>query len=327
MPKLAAFVGEFSRLSELFTVIGVHEPLDSGNTVDAVRAAATALATRAQRPPSLLDLIIVDKSPGMFAAYSPEGLGDMVLLDPTGRVAAIGRTSLDVLRSTLATTLRDLEGNVEQLQAAKKESDVKQAVGALIAMGLTAGDTAIADFAGACPTRLVAGLYESVFAHNRLDVILGEAGLGSGDAKYRKAALAFIEEHPDPRFAEGIVAALKQPKLKTGTICDLLELATACDAKSARVLGSVVEHSSHKSTRVRAEAVKLLAVLGSPEAEERLLAVLTEDKAATVRRAAARALAVVGSARGREAVEMAAKQDRSKLVRTAAEQILAKWKP
>ena len=314
MPKLAEFVRDNADLAERFVVVGVH--WSEAASLAAVRASVAAQAAKVERlKAELVPVVVLDEEQGMFLRYAPEGLGDMVLIDPSGVVAAVDEGALVTLRTRLANLRDGVADLVARLGQAKAPADVATLLADLCASGLEAGEAAAERYVLDCPPALAPVALETMAQQGRPAPVV--AALRHKDAKRRKAAVAVTVEHRSPEW----VAPLLELVAKKGNAEEtyaVLRAALASGPADADVEARVLDLSARGDIPMRAVCVELLGKIGSRFAKERLLAVLPKDNSPRVRAAAVLALAALGGDDVAEALRRSASEDKVETVRAAA---------
>jgi hypothetical protein len=321
MPKLADFEGDHADLAERFLVLGVHE--SGPKSVEEVRreaASQIAQAAAAGLEGGPLPRVVLDAERGMFLDYDPKGLGDMVLVDPTGHVAAVGDGALAHLKQEMKDLRQALAAAGTALDGATDGATTATAVGALLDLGLDAAEAKAASHAETCPVPLAGAVYEALARRGRAGAVA--RALEGKDAKRRKAALAVMAKTPSPEWAAPLLAFARQKGTGTEDACAAMRAAFDAAPRHADMEAVLVEMSKRPTTPVRACALELLGRLGTPGAVERLLFVLAKDVSASARSGAATALATAGGDEVRAALEAAASGDKVEIVRAAARKAL-----
>ncbi|MDJ0975112.1 MAG: HEAT repeat domain-containing protein [Planctomycetota bacterium] len=326
MPIVSEVERKYADVADQFHILAVHEPVDVtlATIVEAARRVAAAFDRRVTVP----SLLLLDKEEGMFHAYNPDGLGDMVLLDARGHVVAGGEAALEQLEAELRGVRARVTERVDRLEAATGPESTSAAVAGLYALGVDLAELAVAQFVERCANKQAHNVFEAVLRHggdNGRGLVLGSAGLRSSDAKRQAAVLDVVEANPSPAFAGPLLDVLEAPKRKADLICRILRVAVDCDAEAERVATVVLERSRDKNTKVRRCGAELLGRIASSEAFERLQAILAKDRAASVRRHAVMGLAHLGTDEAKALVEAASTGDKAKSVREAATKALAAW--
>ena len=321
MPKLTEFDRANAGLQERFLIVGVQQK--GPKSLDEARQGALTLQAklRGLRKEGVLPVLVLDAdSGGLFTRFDPDGLGDMVLLDPRGTVAAVGEEAFVTLQRVLGdlrTRVSALSGRMEHATA---PSEAGTAVGELCDLQVSSADAAVEHFVVSCPASLAQAAFEALLSRGRTAMVLG--AMRDEDPKRRRAASGAFCVAPRPECAGPLLEIAAQKKLSPEDLCLALRAACACGPTLAEVEARVTDLAKKGDQAVRSCCLDLLGTLGTPSSKQLLLAVLQGDTWRGARLAAALALARVGGDDVVKALQRAASEDKIDTVRAAARQAL-----
>lgn len=320
MPKLSAFVREHAELDERFVVVGIHQR--GPESLAAATAAALARGAGSPfGPVDLLPVLVLDgDAPAMFDRYDPDGLGDMVLLDPQGTVAFVGDGSLAHLAAQLASMRAQASDVATALGAATDAAGVAARVAELCAMDLELADAKAARYAADAPLALALAAIEALAREGRV-ALLGEV-LSHKEAKRRLALLDVLARHPAPSLASRLLESAAHKPAGAAERCAALRAALAADPEHSGLETQLLDMSKSGDTPLRTCAIDLLGRLATPAAVERLAWLLARDLSKPIRLAAIQALTAIGDEPSRAALRRAAADDKIDSVRAAAQAAL-----
>jgi HEAT repeat protein len=324
MPKLSAFAREHADLAERFLVVGVHQR----GPASLAEAAATAVARGTGSPFGPVDLppvLTLDGDPpATFDRYDPDSLGDMVLLDARGTVAAVGPQALAHVAERLGALRKTVNEAAARLSVATDPAAVTARIAALCAMDLELADAAAARFAAVAPLPLAPAAFDALASAGR-GGLLGDV-LSHKEAKRRLALLDVLQRHPTPRLAARLLETAADKRTGPAERCAALRATHAAAPDDERLESLLLETGKSGDAPLRTCSIELLGRLATPAAVERLAWLLAKDVSKPIRLAAIQALAAVGDDASRAALAKAASDDKVESVRAAAQAALASQK-
>jgi hypothetical protein len=266
-------------------------------------------------------VVVIDgEKHGAFQWYRPGKIGEMVLLDPQGEVAAVGEEALSRLREEVDALRAAVDAATARLEAAVSDAEIGTALAALLDLGLDKANAAAERYVATCPLARAGAALEAMAARGRPDVVV--AALRHDDAKRRRLAVDLAMRHPAPEFATALLEIAAAPKVPGADLCLVLRAAHASDPANPDLERRLLELGRKADTSVRVCALELCGRLGTAPAKEQLLAVLAKDASKSARVAAAGALASVPGDDVAEALRRAAEGDKVDAVRAAARKAL-----
>jgi hypothetical protein len=324
MPKLSAFARANAELAERFVIVGVHQRGPS--SLAQAAAAATARGTGSPfGPVDLPSVLTLDGDPpAMFDRYDPDGLGDMVLLDPRGTVAQVGADALLHLATRLASLRETVDAAAARLAAATDPASVTAGIAALCALDLELADAAAARVAAEAPLALAPAAFDALGAAGR-GGLLGDV-LSHREAKRRLVLLETLQRHPAPSLASRLLETAADKRTGPAERCAALRATHAAAPDHEHLESLLLETGKTGDAPLRTCSIELLGKLATPAAVERLAWLLAKDVSKPIRLAAIQALASVGNDVARAALTKAASDDKVESVRAAAQAALASLK-
>ncbi|MGE0191397.1 MAG: HEAT repeat domain-containing protein [Planctomycetota bacterium] len=321
LPDLLEAQGELSAWSDRMAIVGVHQ--FTAPTLDAVHDGFRTAAARIPRITTRLpDLLVLDnQSGGWSGLWDPDGLGDMVLVDPHGRVVARGKSCVDALKRKLDALQREFETNVAALRSATTREETEAAIGRVLGSELPRAERTLLELADTLPSEKCAPLYAALLDMGQSAPLV--QALATGDRSQRDAAREVMRAKPRPQWTTHLLERARDGKLDVEEVVSLLELAIELADDRTPVEALLLDLTKGGSFSRRKHLIPLLGRLRTPGAKERLLSLLEKGGNPLLRRLAAEALPAWSDDDVRAALKAAAAKDRNDDVRAAAKEALA----